>query len=99
MPHLCRERALSKDWLFHGKDELGRGGWFLRIEVTGMFPRRCGPFASLDDACAFLEEFLERDLIAALNYLKNALNAAGQGCVVESECRLPASVNGVEDAR
>lgn len=45
MPHHYRERALSQEWLFHGKDEVGREGWFVRIEVTGMYPRRVGPFA------------------------------------------------------
>ena len=94
-PHLSRERAQSKDWLFHGKDELGREGLFLRIEVTCMHPRRCGPFASLDEACSFLEEFLEQDVLAAFGYMKDALKNHGQACVVESESGLQAA----EDAR
>ena len=43
IPHYIRERPISEEWLFQGKDELGREGWFLRIEVTGLWPRRVWP--------------------------------------------------------
>ena len=98
-PYLSRERPISKDWLFHGKDELGREGWFLRIEVTGMHPRRCGPFGSPTEACTFFEEILERDVLGAFGYLKAAMNAPEQACVLERESRLPATSTGAEEPR
>lgn len=89
MPHFCREQALTHDQLFHGTDELGREGWFLRIELTGMWPRRCGPFATPAEACAFFEEFLDGGVLSAFHQMTHDLLTSEQGCVVE---RLPTSI-------
>ena len=93
MPHHYRERAVSEDWLFHGKDEVGREGWFVRIEVTGMYPRRVGPFATQEDACELLEDFLH-DLLEPLRNLESELERPEQSCVVEGVPRLAATPNG-----
>jgi hypothetical protein len=38
-----RELPVTEDMLFRGTDERGRSGWFVRLTVGGMFPRRVGP--------------------------------------------------------
>ena len=80
-PQVWHERALSGQSVFHGEDKLGRTGWFLRLEVTGLFPRRCGPFASREEAKDALDRFLGDLVPGALCELGNELGA-GQ-CVVE----------------
>ncbi len=89
--HYC-ERAVSEDWLFHGKDEVGREGWFVRIEVTGMYPRRYGPFATQQDACGLLEDFLH-DLMEPFSNLDRVLDRPEQTCLVEGVPRLVATTN------
>ncbi len=37
---IWRERTLTEEEVFHGTDEAGRTGWFLRLSVTGLYPRR-----------------------------------------------------------
>jgi hypothetical protein len=86
-PHHYRERAVSEDWLFHGKDEVGREGWFVRIEVTGMYPRRYGPFATQAEACELLEDFLH-DLVEPFGNLERDLDRPEQTCVIEGVPRL-----------
>ena len=80
-PQVWHERALAEKSVFHGEDELGRTGWFLRLEVTGLFPRRCGPFASREEAVDTLGRFLGDLVPGALGELRNELDV-GQ-CVVE----------------
>ena len=87
LPHHYRERAVSEDWLFHGKDEVGREGWFVRIEVTGMYPRRYGPFATQAEACELLEDFLH-DLVEPFGNLERDLDRPEQTCVIEGVPRL-----------
>lgn len=94
MPHHYRERAISEDWLFHGKDEVGREGWFVRIEVTGMYPRRVGPFATQEEACEVLEDFLH-DLVEPFGTLERELDRPQQNCVVEGVPRLTTTLNGI----
>jgi hypothetical protein len=91
-PRHYRERAVSDDWLFHGKDEVGREGWFVRIEITGMYPRRYGPFATQEEACAFLEDFLH-DLVEPFSNLDNELDRPEQSCVIEGMPRLAATTD------
>lgn len=80
-PQVWRERALTGQSVFHGEDERGRTGWFLRLEVTGLFPRRCGPFATRGEAVETLDRFLSDLVPGALCELGNEL---GHGaCVVE----------------
>ena len=78
--------ALSRE------DELGREGWFLRIEVTGMWPRRCGPFRTQAAACEFLEYVLGNELLEAFCNIENEIHGPEQACVVEGVPRLEAEV-------
>jgi len=94
-----RERPLSEDWLFHGKDEVGREGWFLRIEVTGLYARRCGPFKSQDEACEFLDGFLNKHIMEALCEILSEMTPPEQACVVEGVPRLASTITGAECPR
>lgn len=98
-PHHERERPLSDDWLFQGKDEVGREGWFLRIEVTGMYPRRCGLFTTRENAYEFLEGFLNGHVLEAFCNIQSEMVAPDQASIVEGVPRLATTVNGAEDAR
>ena len=94
IPHFIRERQISEEWLFQGKDELGREGWFLRIEITGLWPRRCGPFKTQAAACEFFEEMLGNELLEAFCNIENRMShGPNQACVVEGVPRLAAVTN------
>ena len=100
IPHYFRERPVSEEWLFQGKDELGREGWFLRIEVTGLYPRRCGPFTTQAKACAFLESVLGNEMLDIICNIQNEMsNGPKQACVVEGVARLVATPNGAGGSR
>jgi hypothetical protein len=53
-----RELPVTDDMLFRGTDERGRSGWFCRLTVGGMLPRRVGPYRTKSAARDVLEEFL-----------------------------------------
>lgn len=55
---IWRERPITDDVIFHGTDESGRSGWFLRLTVTGLYPRRVGPYQTKYQATEVLEEFI-----------------------------------------
>lgn len=82
-----RERPISDRWLVRGQDEVGRRGWFLRFEVTGLYTRRVGPFPTRAAALERLEELLATIITDPLCTLQNELSAA-QRCVVEGIPRL-----------
>lgn len=79
---IWRERPLTEEILFRGTDEGGRSGWFLRLTVSGLYPRRVGPYRTKAEAIEALEEFVS-DVYAEA--LLNVMNAAqnGQVFVVE----------------
>ena len=93
-----RERALLEESLFQGKDERGCDGWFLRLEVTGLYPRRVGPFSSKARAVELLEEFLGEVVMGPLCETGNTVRDK-QVCVVEGMPRLAASPNSAEGTR
>lgn len=51
------ETTPNPDW-FVSTREQGRTVWYLRFRVTGMFPRRFGPFASRHKALLALDAML-----------------------------------------
>ncbi len=52
------ETPITEDILFRGKDAHGRAGWFLRLTVTGLYPRRIGPYATRTKALEVLAWFV-----------------------------------------
>ena len=97
-PKVWRERALAEDELFEGTDEVGRSGWFLRLSLTGMYPRRVGPYSSKEDALEVLEAVVAEFTLDTLIDILNAMER-NQECVVEGVPQLAATSNGAEGSR
>ncbi len=68
-----RERKPDESWFVTVTNEQGQRERFLRIQVTGLYPRRFGPFKTDREALAFLELFLE-DAFGALTAAFNELD-------------------------
>ncbi len=81
-PRIWREQPVSDEWIFRGQDEAGRRGWFLRLNVTGLYPRRVGPFPSKAQALDVLEEVIAEISLGALLNLMNKMTER-QACLVE----------------
>jgi len=84
---IWRERPVTGDVIFRGTDESGRSGWFLRLTVSGLYPRRVGPYRTKDHALEVLEEFIAGVDVHALCDLENDKTAT-QAYVVEGVPRL-----------
>ncbi|MDF0674227.1 MAG: hypothetical protein P0120_07770 [Nitrospira sp.] len=98
-PHQFRECPISEEWLFQGTDEVGREGWFLRLTISGLYPRRVGPFSSQEEALELLEDFLyEVTLGPLLDEVENKMRNP-QVCVAEGIPRLTATVEGTRATR
>jgi hypothetical protein len=52
----CVEMRPEETWFLRSKTDLGREVWFLRLSVTGLYPRLYGPFRSKRRAVLFLDE-------------------------------------------
>lgn len=84
----CVERPIQPHWLIQVKDERGRTVWYVRMEVTGLFPRRYGPFPSKKDALYFLNEQLDAflDQLDCAFSRKNMIpGGSPTGLIVEDE--------------
>ena len=77
-----RELPVTEDVLFRGTDERGRSGWFLRLAVGGMYPRRVGPYRTKSEASDVLEEFMADVHLELFLNLMNDMKDQ-QVCVVE----------------
>ncbi len=91
-----RERWLDESWFVTVTNEQGQRERFLRIQVTGLYPRRLGPFKTDRDALVLLETFLnyaDEGLVEAFNGL-----APGMRVVIEDDLILQ-HVPGLRDTR
>lgn len=88
-----RECDPGPQCLFQGKDEVGREGWFLRLEATGMYTRRCGPFDTREEALAILDRFANKVVEGYIDVM-NDLDMPKQLAVVEGAPQLAATTNG-----
>jgi hypothetical protein len=86
---IWRERPITDDLLFQGTDECGRSGWFLRLTVSGLYPRRVGPYRTKDHALEVLEEFVAGVDVQVLCDLEND-QTIQQAFVIEGVPRLSA---------
>jgi len=55
---IWRECPVTEEILFKGTDEGGRSGWFLRLTVSGLYPRRVGPYRTKALAIDAFEDFV-----------------------------------------
>lgn len=49
----CFERKPEGPWLLRSVNSFGQEEWFVRVEVTGLHPRRFGPMATKEEAFTF----------------------------------------------
>ena len=84
---IWRECPITDDVIFHGTDGSGRSGWFLRLTITGLYPRRVGPYRTKEQAIEVLEEFIARLEVEPLCDLMND-QTVYQDYVVEGVPRL-----------
>lgn len=68
-----RELPVTDDVLFRATDERGRSGWFVRLTVGGMFPRRVGPYRTKSEASEALEDFMAEVQMELFLNLMNAM--------------------------
>lgn len=73
------ERALSPAQLFCGQDEAGRRGWFFRVDISGLHPRRMGPFPTRAEARDCFEDLLAEIILEPLLNLQNVLAGGLRG--------------------
>jgi len=66
-----RETPITTDIIFRGKDACGRSGWFLRLTVSGLYPRRVGPYPTRRAALNVLEEFVAGVVLEPFTNLHN----------------------------
>lgn len=85
------ETPITDDILFRGKDACGRSGWFLRLIVTGLYPRRIGPYPTRTAALEALEWFVEEIELGQFLDLENEIGE-DQAYIVEG---VP-TLNGVQ---
>jgi hypothetical protein len=83
-----RERPMTDDLIFRGTDDCGRSGWFLRLTVSGLYPRRVGPYRTKYQALGVLEEFIAQVEVEPLCNLINDMTSR-QAYVVEGVPLLP----------
>lgn len=70
---IWRETPITTDIIFPGEDEYGRSGWFVRLTVSGLYPRRVGPYPTKGAAVDVLEEFLLGAITEALLEVENGV--------------------------
>ena len=79
---LWRESPVTDDVIFEATDECGRTGWFLRLTVSGLYPRRVGPYQTKEQAIDVWEDFIVEVELGLLNDLMNEMDST-QAYVVE----------------
>jgi len=62
----CIETTPQPDWVIEAKDEEGHPIYYTNVRITGLWPRRYGPFESHHAALLFLEDALDHVLNALL---------------------------------
>ncbi len=55
----CIETTPQPDWVIEAKDEEGHPIYYTNVRITGLWPRRYGPFESHQAALLFLEDALD----------------------------------------
>jgi hypothetical protein len=61
------ETPPCEKWFRRSRDQWGREVWFLRVQVTGLRPRRFGPFPTKHKGLLFLDHMLNEVTDAICN--------------------------------
>ena len=87
---LWRECPVMDDVIFEATDDCGRAGWFLRLTVSGLYPRRVGPYLTKEQAINVWEAFITEVELGLFLDLMNELDPT-QAYVVEGVPQLVGS--------
>jgi len=73
-------------WLIRSVNSFGQEKWFIRVEVTGLYPRRFGPMDTKEEAFAFYARVVV-ELIGQLDadLPDNLPDRIGPGVFIEDE--------------
>lgn len=85
-----RERPVTDDVIFEATDDCGRTGWFLRLTVSGLYPRRIGPYKTKELAIDVWEAFITEVELELFVTLHNDMDNT-QAYVVEGVPQLVGS--------
>ena len=80
------ERKPQPDWFACVRNEHGTLEWFLRIQCTGLYPRRFGPFVTKELALLFLDDVLEETLDTIIG--TSSEWEPKRQCIIEDELSL-----------
>ncbi|MBS0151672.1 MAG: hypothetical protein JSR31_12085 [Nitrospira sp.] len=89
---IWRERAIAEEDLFYGEDGAGWMGWFLRLSLTGMYPRRIGAFHTREEALDVLEAVAYQFEVEIMTEIQNDLESH-QVCIQEGVAPLTATAH------
>ncbi len=81
----CIETTPQPDWVDETKDEEGHTIYYMNVRITGLWPRRYGPFESYQAALLFL---LHDTLDRVLDTLLEVENLAREQMVRAPACSL-----------
>ncbi len=78
----CIETTPQPDWVIEDKDEEGHPIYYMNVRITGLWPRRYGPFESHQAALLFLEDALDRvlDTLLEVENLAREQMVRGPAC-------------------
>ncbi len=76
------ERKPQPDWFASARNEHGKRQVFLRFEMTGLYPRRFGPFQTKREALLFLDDVLNQ---AQDVFNEGEINSTHARCIMEDE--------------
>ena len=80
------DRRPDHPWLIRSVNSFGQEEWFLRVEVTGLHPRRFGPMATKEEAFEFFSHVVD-ELLGQLDVdlPQNLPCRIGSGVFIEDE--------------
>ena len=93
-----RECPVTDDVIFEATDDCARTGWFLRLTVSGLYPRRIGPYRTKERAIDVWEEFIAEVELELFTNLHNDMDPT-QAYVVEGIPLLMGDAQGKDGAR
>ena len=79
----CIETTPQPDWVDESQDEEGRPIYYMNVRITGLWPRRYGPFESHHAALLFLEDALDPvlDTLLEVENLAREQMVRGPACL------------------
>ena len=80
------DRKPEGPWLLRSVNSFGQEEWFLRVEVTGLHPRRFGPMATKEEVFEFFSHVIDELLVQLdADLPQNLPVRIGSGVFIEDE--------------